>query len=46
MATAKIGSNPDGKCILDVDIKDTGNTVDKHAEAAEEEVMLQRALRK
>lgn len=46
MATAKIGSNPDGKCVLDVDIKDTAKAVDRHAEAAEEEVTLQRALRK
>jgi hypothetical protein len=46
MATANVEGKLNEKCVLDVDTNDSGHYLDQDAEAAEEEVMMQRALRK
>jgi hypothetical protein len=46
MATANVEGISARKCVLDVETKVAELDEDKHAEEAEEEVMLQRALHK
>jgi hypothetical protein len=46
MATASLDERTAGKCVLDIDTKAADEVLDKHVEDEEDEVMLQRALRK
>jgi hypothetical protein len=46
MATASFDDHLAGKCVVDMNSKLVDQALDKHVEDVEDEVMLQRALRK